>query len=98
MARLNLKSFAQPDLLKKIQPANLLSLLEPFRLFLEMKEFLLPTDPPDEMDTGTLAAILAQPDEDMPGDLVEALHLIGSLGTRGRVGGGPRAATSAPDA
>jgi hypothetical protein len=60
MARLNLKSFAQPDLLKKIQPANLLSLLEPFRLFLEMKEFLLPTEPPDEMDTGTLAAILAQ--------------------------------------
>jgi hypothetical protein len=84
MARLNLKSFAQPDLLKKIQPANLLSLLEPFRLFLEMKEFLLPTDPPDEMDTGTLAAILAQPDEDMPGDLVEALHLIGSLGTDDR--------------
>ena len=84
MARLNLKSFAQPDLLKKIQPANLLSLLEPFRLFLEMKEFLLPTEPPDEMDTGTLAAILAQPDEDMPGDLVEALHLIGSLGTDDR--------------
>jgi hypothetical protein len=34
MARLNLKSFAQPNLLKKIQTANLLSLLEPFRLFL----------------------------------------------------------------
>ena len=84
MARLNLKSLAQPDLLKKIQPANLLLLLEPFRLFLEMKEFLLPTEPPDEMDTGTLAAILAQPDEDMPGDLVEALHLIGSLGTDDR--------------
>jgi hypothetical protein len=84
MAKLNLKSFAQPDLLKKIQTANLLSLLEPFRLFLEMKEFLLPTEPPDELDTGTLAAVLAQPDEDMPGDLVEALHLIGSLGTDDR--------------
>jgi hypothetical protein len=40
MARFNLRSFAQPELLKKIQPANLLPLLEPFRMFLEMKGFL----------------------------------------------------------
>ncbi len=84
MAKLNLKSFAQPDLLKKIQPANLLLLLEPFGLFLEMKGLVLPTDSQEEMDPAALAAILAQPDEDMPGDLVEALHLIGNLGVDDR--------------
>ncbi len=81
MARFNLKSFAQPDLLKKIQPANLIPLLEPFRLFLEMKGFSLPSNADQEIDATALGGILAQPDEEMPGDLVEALHLIGSLGS-----------------
>lgn len=84
MARFNLKSFAQPDLLKQIQPANLLPLLEPFRLFLEMKGFSLPSSADEEVDATALGCILAQPDEDMPGDLVEALHLIGSIGTDDR--------------
>lgn len=81
MARFNLKSFAQPDLLKKIQSANLIPLLEPFRLFLEMKGFSLPSSTDQEIDALALGGVLAQPDEDMPGDLVEALHLISSLGT-----------------
>ena len=81
MARFNLRSFAQPDLLKKIQSANLIPLLEPFRMFLEMKGFDLPSGPDQEIDATTLGGILAQPDEDMPGDLVEALHLIGSIGS-----------------
>lgn len=84
MARFNLKSFAQPDLLKQIQPAHLLPLLEPFRLFLDMKGFLLPSSAEEEIDATALGCILAQPDEDMPGDLVEALHLIGSIGTDDR--------------
>jgi hypothetical protein len=81
MARFNLRSFAQPDLLKKIQPANLIPLLEPFRMFLDMKGFDLPSGTDQEIDATTLGGILAQPDEDMPGDLVEALHLIGSIGS-----------------
>lgn len=81
MARFNLKSFAQPDLLKKIQPANLIPLLEPYRLFLDMKGFSLPSGADQEIDATALGGILAQPDEEMPGDLVEALHLIGSLGS-----------------
>lgn len=81
MARFNLKSFAQPDLLKKIQPANLIPLLEPFRPFLEMKGYSLPASADQEVDATALGSILAQPDEEMPGDLVEALHLIGSLGS-----------------
>ena len=81
MARFNLRSFAQPELLKKIQAGNLIPLLEPFQVFLEMKGFALPSSPDQEIDAGTLGSILAQPDEEMPGDLVEALHLIGSIGS-----------------
>lgn len=81
MARSSLRSFAQPDLLKKIRPANLILLFEPFRMFLEMKGFSLPSGADQEVDAKALGGILAQPDEDMPGDLVEALHLIGSLGS-----------------
>lgn len=76
---LKLKSFAQPDLLKKIQPLNLLRLLEPHRLFFDMKNFSLPAGEEDEIEYLTLAGILAQPDEDMPSDLVEALHVIGNF-------------------
>jgi len=84
MARFNLKSFAQPELLKKIQPANLLPLLQPFHLFFEMKGFSLPLNPDQEIDATALGCVLAQPDEDMPGDLVEALHLIGTIGSDDR--------------
>jgi hypothetical protein len=84
MARFNLKSFTQPDLLKRIQPANLLPLFDPFRPFLETKAFSLPSSADEEIDATALGSILAQPDEDMPGDLVEALHLISSIGTDDR--------------
>jgi hypothetical protein len=76
---LKLKSFAQPDLLKRIQRDNLRRLLEPHRLFFDMKEFSLPTGDDGEIEYLALAGVLAQPDEDMPSDLVEALHLIGNF-------------------
>jgi len=76
---LKFKSFAQPDLLKRIQPQNLLRLLEPYRLFFELKNFYVPAGSENEIEYLTLAAVLAQPDEDMPSDLVEALHLIGNF-------------------
>ena len=74
---LKLRSFAQPDLLKRIHPANLLALLEPHRLFFDMKGFSLPAAAAEDLEYLGLAGILAQPDEDMPSDLVEALHVIG---------------------
>jgi hypothetical protein len=79
MARLNLKSFADPDLLKRIQPKNLICLLEPHRLFFEMKGLALPAEDDGEIEYLALAGVLAQPDEDMPSGLVEALHVIGSF-------------------
>jgi hypothetical protein len=66
-------------LLNRIQPQNLLGLLEPHRLFFEMKKFSLPVGLENEIEYLTLAAVLAQPDEDMPSDLVEALHVIGNF-------------------
>jgi hypothetical protein len=44
-----------------------------------MKGFSLPAGSDDEIDYLGLAGILAQPDEDMPSDLVEALHVIGNF-------------------
>jgi hypothetical protein len=75
---LKLKSFANPDLLKRIQLQSLTRLLWPHRLFFNMKAFALPNDDTQEFDYLALAGILAQPDEAMPADLVEALHLIGN--------------------
>src|SRR5665213_104512 len=56
---LKLKSFAQLDLLKKIHSENLIPLLEPFRLFLEMKGFTLPASADAEIDATALGSILA---------------------------------------
>lgn len=77
---LKLRSFAQPDLLKKIKPEHLLRLLDPHRLFFKMKGLSLPADADSELDYLGLAGVLAQPDEEMNSDLVEALHLIGNFG------------------
>ncbi len=76
---LKLKSFSQPDLLKTIHPRNLIPLLEPFRLFLEAKGFSFP-ESDEDVDVAALGGILAQPDEEMPGDMVEMLHVIDCLG------------------
>lgn len=78
---LKLKSFSQPDQLKRFQPEVLFRLVEPHRLFFEMKGFSICMPQGGEIDYLALAGILAEPDEDMPGELVEALHLISEFGT-----------------
>jgi len=78
------KSLAQPDLLKRIQPRHLVRLLDGHRMFFEMKGFDGPQEAEPEVDYLALAGVLAQPDEDMPGELVEALHLISVIGTDDR--------------
>jgi hypothetical protein len=83
MVRFNPKSFAQPDLLKTIQPRNLIRLLEPCRVFLEDRGLSLPRDEASEIDYLELSGILAQPDEWMDSQVVEGLHVIGNLGVDG---------------
>src|SRR5260370_23541232 len=74
---LKLKSFALSDLLKRNQSQNLIRHLDPHRLFFDMNELSLPAGDDGEIEYLALAGVLAQPDEDMPSDLVEALHVIG---------------------
>jgi hypothetical protein len=81
MVRFNPKSFAQPDLLKTIQPRNLIRLLEPCWAFLENRGMSLPQKDGTEIDYLKLCGILAQPDEWMDSHVVEGLHVIGNLGT-----------------
>ncbi len=83
MVRFNPKSFAQPDLLKTIQPGNLIHLLEPCRGFLEDRGLSLPREDNPDIDYEKLSGILAQPDEFMDSHVVEGLHVIGNLGTDG---------------
>jgi hypothetical protein len=81
MVRFNPKSFAQPDLLKTIQPANLIRLLQPCKDFLETRGLSWPCEDGSEIDYLKLAGILAEPDEWMDSQAVEGLHVIGNLGT-----------------
>ncbi len=81
MVRFNPKSFSQPDLLRTIQPGNLIRLLEPCRAFLEERGLSLPREADSEIDYLKLAGILAQPDEFMDAQVVEGLHVISNLGT-----------------
>ena len=81
MARFNPKSFAQPDLLRTIQPCNLICLLEPCRAFLEERGVSLPREDGTEIEYLKLARILAEPNEYMAAGVIEGLHIIGNLGT-----------------
>ncbi|MGC8794842.1 MAG: hypothetical protein ACP5U2_15795 [Bryobacteraceae bacterium] len=77
--QLQFRSFARPDLLKTIHPKHLTSLLEPHRRFFEDRGFCLPAGAEQELDCLALAGILAQPDEETPSELVEALYVIESF-------------------
>jgi hypothetical protein len=75
------KSFGQPDVLKAIKPIHLLRILKPCQAFLEANGLSLPEDGDGHIDYLRLAAVLASPDERMDSDVIEALHVIATLGT-----------------
>lgn len=68
MARFNPRSFAQPDLLKRIQPETLLRLLGVGGAVFEGKGFAFPAGDSGWIDYLKLAGILARPDERMDSD------------------------------
>ena len=80
MAQLNSKCFAQPDLLKKIQVRNLIQLFCPYAEYLSSKGFAFPDGEQADPDYLKLAGVLAEPDENTDSNLVEALHVIGTVG------------------
>lgn len=81
MLRFNLKTFAQPDRLREIQPLKLIRILEPCREFLNARGSSLPQDDREQIDYVALASVLAAPDESMDSSVIEGLHVIGNLGT-----------------
>mgnify|MGYP006976764404 CR=1 FL=1 len=78
---LKFRYFSHPDMLKQFRTEVLLRILWRASGFFATKGFSVP-QPGDgsEIDYEVLAGILADPDEEMPGDLVDGLHLISELG------------------
>ena len=78
---LKLRYFSHPDMLRQFEPGILIRIVRTAEQFFTAKGFPIP--PPnngDEIDYEALAGILADPDEEMPGDLVDGLHLISEFG------------------
>ena len=78
---LKLRYFSHPDMLRQFQPGILIRIVQTAGNFFASKAFPIP--PPnsgDEIGYEALAGILADPDEEMPGTLVDGLHLISELG------------------
>lgn len=81
----SLRSFAAPDILKRIAPANLLELLSPYRGYLADRGFWLPEQLPEEWNQRELAVLLLADDEEMPSTLIDALQVIGNTGVPERI-------------
>src|SRR5579883_983475 len=78
---LKLRCFSHPDMLRQFQPSILIRIVQTADGFFASKSFPIPPlNNGDEIDYEALAGILADPDEEMPGDLVDGLHLISELG------------------
>ena len=83
--RPNLKSFARPDILKKMDVASLVELLTPYRDYFEARGCPLPPIPGEEPDYRKISLVLLSSDEETPPELIEALYVIGDLGIEERV-------------
>jgi|DewCreStandDraft_4_1066084.scaffolds.fasta_scaffold13472_2 hypothetical protein len=78
---LKLRYFSHPDMLRQFDPSVLIRIVQTAEGFFASKAFPLPPlNNGDEIDYEALAGILADPDEEMPGALVDGLHLISELG------------------
>lgn len=81
MATFRLHRFANPNILKGIEPARLLRFFEPFREHVESRGFDFPEDDSDDVDYEKLAEILAYPNDETPPRLVDALHRVDEMST-----------------
>ena len=80
MGRLNRRTFAQPDLLKSIQPEILMRLLEPCLDLRKSHGLSLPQEEGAEIDALEIHGVLTKPYEWPDPHVVEGLHIIGNLG------------------
>ena len=72
---MNLRRFAQPDVLKNISQPNLITFLKQYENYLTKRGFSFELND-DELDLETLRQILMNPTEDMDIEFVEALFFI----------------------
>lgn len=79
--RFHPRSFSRPDILRKIDPANLIELLSPYKEYLAARGFQFSSVPAAPPDCERLAIILLKADKDAPINLIEGLHVIGNMGT-----------------
>jgi hypothetical protein len=78
---LKLRYFSHPDMLRQFEPEILVRIVQTAKEFFAAKGFPIPAPGNGgEIDYEALAGILADPDEEMPGDLVDGMHLISELG------------------
>lgn len=78
---LKLRYFSHPDMLRQFEPSILIRIVRTAEGFFASKAFPVPPlNNRDEIDYEALAGILADPDEEMPSDLVDGLHLVSELG------------------
>ncbi|MDP8239967.1 MAG: hypothetical protein P9X24_12825 [Candidatus Hatepunaea meridiana] len=76
MPTLNLRRFANPDMLKTIQLKHLIQLLKPNEDYLSGRGLSLSADRHEDFDYELLANILIDPDGQIPMDLLNALYFV----------------------
>ncbi|MBI2842680.1 MAG: hypothetical protein HYX78_04710 [Armatimonadetes bacterium] len=83
MPTFNLRRFSQPDTLKAVSVQNLTRFLYPHAHYFSNRGFTIPSPETeaDGFDYDALAAILITPDDHVPSDLVEVLHLVNEMST-----------------
>lgn len=79
MPKVKAPKLSRLGVLKKVQAANLLAFLGPYRDYLKRRGFAWP-DSEAALDCNALARVLAAPHPDMPPDLVDQLELVDLLG------------------
>jgi hypothetical protein len=75
MSTFKLNRFSHPESLKAIAPERLLTFLRPYQTYFSSRGFELP-ESGQELDYDVLVAILINPDEDVPTEMVEALYVV----------------------
>jgi hypothetical protein len=81
MSANNLRRFANPEILKAIQPKHLLALLLPHAGYLASRGIFVPAlDTGRRIDLDALLDVLIRPDAETPQGLAEAFYFVHQLG------------------
>ena len=79
MAAITFRQFIQPDILTTIAPERLRSLLSPHQEYLVKRGLVFPEAPKAAISCTRLSAILAEPDDKVPSEMVDALYFISAM-------------------